>query len=464
MEAMMKKVSLEEVLAFREKRARRREKILAEFPVSLVCLGLNIPGEYKDFPWARRAFYEEIENFHLTLEAEEMTVFREEREIENAGYTAYVSVDAAPELLKTLALRMEENHPLGRLFDADVFEPGGKKHSREDTGGVPRPCLVCGGNGFACARSRAHGAEELRAAVFAIIENWLRQKLRGKIISAAIWTMISEAAITPKPGLVDRADNGSHKDMDFFTFIDSAAALLPWFGDCARAGFDSADEKSGLDPVTLFERLRPLGRMAEVIMKKASGGVNTHRGYIFSLGLLSAAYGRIFRLTENPGLAELLDLTKAMTVSLKNDFSHPRGGGISHGEAVYAGSGIQGIRGEASQGFPSVTEHALPLLRCLLNEGRSLNNAGTTVLLKILAHAEDTNIIYRGGEKVLRAVQEELRAFFAEPAGPGIPATEAIREKAGALNRRFISQNLSPGGSADLLGITLFLHRVLEDQ
>jgi holo-ACP synthase len=120
----VKKVSLEEVLAFREKRAHRRQELLSRYPFSLACLGLNIPGEYKDFPWALHCFHEETETFTLALEAGGMIASHEEREEKNSGYTAYISVDAALEDLKVLAFCIEETHPLGRLFDMDIYEPG----------------------------------------------------------------------------------------------------------------------------------------------------------------------------------------------------------------------------------------------------------------------------------------------------------------------------------------------------
>ncbi len=295
------------------------------------------------------------------------------------------------------------------------------------------------------------------------MENWLRQKLEDAVSSSAMWAMMTEAAITPKPGLVDRANSGSHRDMDFFTFIDSASALLPWFRSCGRAGFDSGTNSGGINPKDLFESLRPPGRIAESVMKKAAGGANPHKGYIFSMGLLASVYGRLYRFSEKPGLADIQECTRAMTVSLTDDFFCPGGGALSHGEAVYAASGIQGIRGEASQAFPSVTEQSLPLLRRLLNEGYSLNNAGIAVLLKILSKAEDTNVIHRGGEKTLKNIQDDIRMFFAaDSAGRQTLGAEAVLEKAEALDKDFIARGISPGGSADLLGITLFLYRLLE--
>jgi len=274
---------------------------------------------------------------------------------------------------------------------------------------------------------------------------------------------MSEAAVTPKPGLVDRANSGSHGDMDFFTLVDSAAALLPWFRDCVLAGFDSGMEgHREHDPVDLFKALRPKGRVAEDLMKKATGGVNTHRGYIFCLGILCAAYGRLRRKTDKPDLNGIIEFSKTMTTVLEEDFSSSHvDGEVSHGEAVYAKSGIKGVRGEVSLGFPSVTKIALPLLGRLLEEGHSLNDAGVAVLLSLMASVEDTNIIHRGGIEVFRVVQEGLRVFLD---GEPNPDMEAIIKKAVTMDREFISKNLSPGGCADLLGVTFFLHRILDNK
>ena len=473
----IKKVSLEEVMAFRERRENRRKELIAKYNLPLVCLGLNMPGEYKSFPWACRCFHEGIEIFKLALEAEGIAAQYHEQEEEAVGYTAYFSVDASSSILKTLALRIEETHLLGRLFDIDVHDNNGEKISRHDAGKEMRRCLVCGENAFACARSQSHTPGELRKEVFRIIESWLKQKLGDEICSAALWAMMSEAAITPKPGLVDMANSGSHHDMNFFTFIDSSSAIFPWFRSCAIAGFESLsndeyadvaseydrgessidDTEAGSNAAELFQSLRAPGRIAEVLMKKSTGGINTHKGYIFSLGILCAAYGRLYRNTGKPELCDIIEFSKAMTVTLGEDFTSsckkP-----SHGQTVYASSGVQGIRGEVSSGFPTVTGHALPMLRLMLNEGYSLNDAGIAVMLKILTYSQDTNIIYRGDKRILESIQEDLHSFLEQKD----LSIEAIREKAAALDRDFIARNLSPGGSADLLGTSFFLYRLLE--
>jgi holo-ACP synthase/triphosphoribosyl-dephospho-CoA synthase len=296
------------------------------------------------------------------------------------------------------------------------------------------------------------------------MEDFLRGRLGDIISGAALGALIGEAAITPKPGLVDRANNGAHGDMDFFTFIDSAAAIIPYMRENALAGFASAPGPEGrsLEPAALFDSLRPGGKAAELDMRAASGGVNTHRGLIFSLGILSAAFGRLFRHNERPSIKELLDLCAAMTARLGEDFSRLPGNGsagaegLSHGEAQYIRHGISGIRGEVSRGFPLVRDLAYPLLTEMMDQGYSLNDAGVAVLLRLLAHTEDTNIVHRAGPHALGEVQKNIAAFLA-----GNPTMEERLKKAAELDREFIRLNISPGGSADLLAVSLFLYRLL---
>jgi holo-ACP synthase/triphosphoribosyl-dephospho-CoA synthase len=209
--------------------------------------------------------------------------------------------------------------------------------------------------------------------------------------------------------------------------------------------------------VSLFNSLRFRGKIAETEMQNATGGVNTHRGLIFSLGVLCAAFGRLYRRDERPGLEETLDLCRRMTARLHEDFSRAGafGGALSHGEALYTRHGIRGIRGEVSRGFPTVRDTAYPVLLRLLEAGHSLNDAGVAVFLYLLAETEDTNIVHRSGPGELRRIREETSAFLAAR-----PSMEEIRKKAGELDGEFIRLNISPGGSADLLAVTLFLYRL----
>jgi holo-ACP synthase/triphosphoribosyl-dephospho-CoA synthase len=287
------------------------------------------------------------------------------------------------------------------------------------------------------------------------MERFIRQRLGEIITSAAFKSLLGEVAVTPKPGLVDRVNSGAHRDMDFFTFINSAATIQPFFQECAFAGFDAslkyADiQNNSQNLQTLFNSLRPKGKIAEALMQTATGGVNTHRGVIFSLGILSAAFGLLYRGEEHPALDALFALCSAMTCRLSDDFSH--GQINTHGETIYAQNGLSGIRGEVSQGFPSV-RLALPVLRDKLAAGHSLNNAGVAALLTLLAHTADTNIVHRSSAATLTRIQKDVAAFLQSD-----PDMDAILRKAEELDRDFISRNISPGGCADLLAVTLFCY------
>jgi holo-ACP synthase/triphosphoribosyl-dephospho-CoA synthase len=454
------KVSLETVLAFREEKARKQDELLAKYAVPLLCLGINMPGEYKRFPLGDRSFQEELKAVRLNLAAEKIKIIHEETFEAAGGCAAFIAADESPGLLKKTALRIEDTHPLGRLFDIDVLRRDGVKISRNELGGERRPCLVCGADAFACGRSRAHSAGELRGAAAGLMAAFQRKRLSDLIAQAALKALVGEVAITPKPGLVDRANNGAHQDMDFFSFIDSTAAIIPYFRGCAETGFDTALESPEKTmalpasdpehPQALFNRLRLDGKIAELAMLAASGGANTHRGLIFSMGLSSAAFGAFFRRREQVAAGDILDFIAAMTCNITEDFS---GGGISHGEAIHKRYGIGGVREEARLGFPAVRNRALPVLRGALQAGQSVNDAGLAALLHLISAVTDTNIIHRSDPETMEKIRQDAGAFLAAD-----PAPPAIGKYAAKLDSEFIARNISPGGSADMLALTLFLH------
>ncbi|GMO41302.1 MAG: triphosphoribosyl-dephospho-CoA synthase CitG [Treponemataceae bacterium] len=455
------KSTLKEILAERERRAERRAELLAEYKGAFLSLTLNIAGEAKAFPLARRCFDEEIRTVQLTLKAEHIPVFHQETSETNAGYAAFLCAGCDARAIKSLAVHIEDTHPLGRLFDIDVFDADGVKLSRDDSpdGNNARPCLVCGGNAFACARSRAHPVDHVTGAALRIMRDFLRSQVKSRAEQAALKAMLYEAAVTPKPGLVDRENNGAHDDMNFFTFIDSAAAVFSFFGDCAVVGFDSGEYTP---PDALFDSLRAPGRLAEEAMKEATGGVNTHKGVIFSLGVLSAAYGRLFARGEAPVLDEILKLAKDMTHGILDDFS--RGADDSHGMALHKRFGATGVRGEASAGFPSVRAVYGIVREGILAGSAVLNGAGIAAFLRVLGGAEDTNIVSRAeknagaesGMETLARIQTDARDFLDTQ-----PSAEMILQKARELDVAFIAQNISPGGCADLLAAAFFLALLL---
>jgi holo-ACP synthase/triphosphoribosyl-dephospho-CoA synthase len=141
-----------------------------------------------------------------------------------------------------------------------------------------------------------------------------------------------------------------------------------------------------------------------------------------------------------------------MTTGIGEDFNRP---GASHGETLHKSSGIWGVRGEARAGFPQVREHSLPVLRDKLAAGFSVNDAGIAALLHLLAHTEDTNIVYRAGAGTLNRIQKDAAAFLEKR-----PSLEAMKTYARELDGKFAGENISPGGSADLLALTFFLDQL----
>ena len=250
-----------------------------------------------------------------------------------------------------------------------------------------------------------------------------------------------EVRLTPKPGLVDSENNGAHRDMDLSTFLRSAEALEPWFTRLAQAGYDLA----GLPPAQTLPPLRKLGKQAEGEMYAATGGVNTHKGALFSLGLLCAGAGRCVRLGETLSADRLCALSAEIVRGITARELTP--GADSHGLAAYARYGAQGVRGEAEGGFPAVRELALPHL--LSREGSGEERA-LKALLALISRLWDTNVLHRAGEEGLCWLQGQARAVLDDFSLP------ALR----ALDRECIRRNISPGGSADLLAIALFLRDI----
>jgi triphosphoribosyl-dephospho-CoA synthase len=257
----------------------------------------------------------------------------------------------------------------------------------------------------------------------------------------AVAALRAEADLTPKPGLVDRRGPGAHSDMTLAMLHDSAEALRCAFTECAVAATQSAPETE------LRARLGEIGRAGELAMLAATGGVNTHRGALWALGLLSAgaamvgsASGAIdvaARLARLPDPA--LDGDQAVTTS--------------NGARARRRYGASGAAGEAQTRFPHVRLHALPALRAARRSGADEASARLAALLSLMAHLDDTCLLHRGGQAGLSAVQEGARAVLAA----GGCRTPAGRHHFVALDALCATDRLSPGGSGDLLAATLFL-------
>jgi triphosphoribosyl-dephospho-CoA synthase len=256
--------------------------------------------------------------------------------------------------------------------------------------------------------------------------------------------LVAEAELTPKPALVDRRGGGAHADLSLAIMRRSASAIEPYF-------FGLASVSRGTRPSQqLRERLAVIGREAERAMFKATGGANSHKGAIWTLGLLICAAA----IEEGGKLSSSTIATTAMEISTFEDHFVPRV--VSHGDLVTRRYGVTGARGEALQGFPNIVNVGLPALRQKRGNGVAERVVRLDTLLAIMSKLDDTCLLYRGGKAAL--LTAKTGATAARRAGGSETAEGRLRMD--RLDRDLLSLKASPGGSADLLAATLFLDAV----
>jgi triphosphoribosyl-dephospho-CoA synthase len=260
--------------------------------------------------------------------------------------------------------------------------------------------------------------------------------------------LLDEARLTPKPGLVDSRRNGAHTDLDFALMCRSARALKPAFAAMAEAGRAAA-----APTLALRETLGRLGREAEAAMMSTTGGVNTHRGAIWTMGLLVAAAAIEGPVgTPSPvGTASAVAKVAATIAQTPDRYAPLRT--ANKGERACREFGVSGARGQAQSGFPHVIELGLPELRRSRMRGDSETASRLNSLLAIISRLDDTCVLSRAGPAVLTAFQEHAAGVLAA----GGVATLSGRRQLRQLDSLALACNASPGGAADLLAATLFL-------
>lgn len=279
-----------------------------------------------------------------------------------------------------------------------------------------------------------------------------KKKFCENISSLALKAILYEVAATPKPGLVDRNNSGSHKDMDFFTFLKSASVLSPYYYKCSEIGMNFQDK----DYRNLLEAIRPSGIDAERDMFAATKGVNTHKGIIFSNGIISAASASLFAQGLDSNLENIIRRTRQMTKGISHELDIKKDKKvITYGEELFIKYRVKGIRGEVEQGFQTVVKYSYPIFKDLIGKKKfKINDIMVQTLLKLMAHTEDTNILGRHDMDTLD--------FVKESASKALTLGGIFTDKGKAfikyLDKLFIKRNISPGGSADLLAVTLFIY------
>lgn len=260
--------------------------------------------------------------------------------------------------------------------------------------------------------------------------------------------ILLEVSTHPKPGLVTRLSNGAHKDMSIFTFMMSSAVLGKAFHDLQDIG--QAHKGTATE---LFAKMRCYGVNAEKELLRVTKGVNTQRGILFAGGIVSAASG----YAMNMGLKKesLIPLIREMTVGLvAKELKNCNHAAMTAGEKLYHKYGITGIRGEVENGFPSVVNYGLPALSEALEKGTTLNDAFVHTLLTLMTVVQDSNVIWRTDYETLLEVQRIAKDILHK----GSVFTDEGRMAIAETERYFLQRRISPGGSADLLSVTITLY------
>ena len=435
--------TLQEILDARERRVQTQNALLAQYQKPIICFTMNIPGPEKFNRQVAVGFWLGDRLLQQALQGTQI-LYRQVY-YENTGCEGFYVVDQSAQALKQLTVLLEDATPLGRLFDMDVLDADGMHLHRESLGLDSRKCLICQENAAICARSRTHGLDVLLQRTYDLLDTAVSE-MTEHIAATACLALEKEVTTTPKPGLVDENNSGAHRDMEIGHFFASIQALRPYFQRFAMEGYLTREQ----DATEVLRRLRPMGMEAEKAMLRATGGVNTHKGAIFSIGLLCAAAGRLSPECWSPNAlcAAIAAMAAGVTQELAGITANSAG---TAGERIYAAHGISGVRGQAEAGFPAVLETGLPVLQRGLAQGLSLNDAGCAALLHLLSVTDDTNLIHRSDRQTQLQVKQTVASLLAEDPYPNKAVTQQ-------LDREFIRKNLSPGGSADLLAATYFLH------
>lgn len=271
-----------------------------------------------------------------------------------------------------------------------------------------------------------------------------------EIGQAFLQGMLLEVSAWPKPGLVCPGSNGAHTDMSIRTFMVGSSAIAPALVLCAQSGRDHA---GGLP--SLLPELRWIGVKYEKGLLKATKLVNTQRGILFAAGLLCGAAGYLSRTSRSIEPDSLFDAVSAMCQGLVRRELVQAGletkPNPTAGEQLYLKYGAPGIRGEVERGFPTVRKVGLPSLAHALEGHCTTNMAMVHCLLSLMAHAEDTTILWRKGKETL----DQVHADAQEALDLGSVFKASGIAKIFALDDAYKNNNISPGGCADLLAVSI---------
>jgi|LSQX01.3.fsa_nt_gb holo-ACP synthase/triphosphoribosyl-dephospho-CoA synthase len=451
-----KHATLEDMLEARDARVSRQRAFLEKTGRPLISMTLNMAGPVKRTRLSFFFFQRELKNLEALLQGMKAD-FEVIVHSSHTGDEALLAVHALSAVeIKRFCVDLEEHAPYARLLDLDVIDEKGLPLNRESLQLPERRCLVCEQPASVCASRAAHDIKIVQAQTEALLSGYARMVLADDMASLAMEASAFELMVHPKPGLVTAFSQGSHRDMDRFTFIKSQSGFLSYYRECFDIGWD---RRQHLQEKAVA--LRRQGILAEARMNQLTGGVNTHRGWIYLSGILLAVTGDYLasmlvedqdELKEDALIFYMSQSAAQYSKALERSLEEvPYFSILDH--HMNQSSLITGIRKEAVNGFPSLFTTGLQVLKGSLDRKEDENTAGQRALLAILSVIEDTTLVKRAGEKRASMIIRDLRAKL------GDNELESIMEE---LVLTFSQYGLNAGGAADLLAGSRHIQRFLD--
>jgi triphosphoribosyl-dephospho-CoA synthase len=411
-------------LAARDARQAALERALRQGWATTVCLSLNIPGAEKMPPgasallrWALAAVQQEYPQRVIL-----------ENGVDALGGYAILGLESTPLAVKSWCIGVETRIPAARLIDLDVYTPDGSQLGRQALALPARPCLLCQEDAVECMRLKRHQPSAVIRQAAAHLAPWRIADLEAWA-AALVAGATRELYLTPKPGLVDRADCGSHPDLTLAIMEQSIALVADYLAAIVRSLVSgepfACQQQLGLEAErTLFRQL----------------GTNTHKGYVFLSGMLLIARWHAPSSDEAALRATLGERAAA--------FFRTGASEATHGQRAREKYNAGGIIDEAVRGYPALFAEALPAFRRAIGQGRSEAAASFAMLARLMQTVDDTTTLHRGGAQALARLKRDGQAL------------QTLIERGGdhpaflvALNADYIGDNITLGGVADMLGL-----------
>ncbi|MEF9992395.1 MAG: triphosphoribosyl-dephospho-CoA synthase CitG [Romboutsia sp.] len=438
---------IEEFLMDREKRVSHQDELMKNNKdKTLVTIRVNYPGIEKSNYVTDdivNIIYNDIMTYHRKY------IVYNDKYKNKEGLVCHFIFKADFVLIKKLMIDIEEKHPLGRCVDIDVYTYKNEKTigiSRSHLYKAPRKCFICDLDAKICSRAQNHSIDEIKDYFNEVYKKYLEVEKKMNEVSydisqLSMKAMISEVSTFPSFGLVSPISNGSHKDMDYYTFLDSTMAITPYLKQMAQIGYSYKDLEY------IFGAIRAIGVECEEKMFIATNNINTHKGMIFLMGVCISAVSK--NLFEGNGFTNIQNIIKDMMKDILSDFENiSLKDKLTHGEKLYLEYGFTGIRGQVKDGISVVFDNIVPKFE---NSNLSRNELYIQILINLMSIVDDSTVVYRQDIDTLRKVQNDAKELLK------VKDKDRQYKLVEDLEKEYIQKNISPGGCADLLAVSIFM-------